>query len=438
MTQNRLAGIRLNEGVTTINALAFYFLTFLGLPLMFFVSASQDFLLTTFLRVPSAEQGRVAGNLQTFREAVILVMIGLAGLLADKFGRKVVCVAGFLCLGVGYALFPFASTVSEVLPFYFISAIGAAFITGMMSTIFADYIFDQDRGKASGLQGILIGLSIPLVGIGLKALPKVFQNMGLGEIDAGRRAYYVVASMALVSGIILWLGLKQGRPAAVTSKQSFGTLIKEGIAAAREPGVALSYFSAFVSRSDLAVVGVFLTLWISKVGRAEGMDSATAASASGRVLAFAGIAYLISAPLVGLMADKVDRVKALIGAALLGFIAYTSALFVDNPLRGNIYVVVLLIGAAQIFGVITSQVLASQQAPPEIRGSVLGFFGLCGAAAQIILGWVGGQLFDHWREAGPFVLVGFFNLLLFLAALAMRSKVRVPAQTGGVSFGGGH
>ena len=43
--------------------------------------------------------------------------------------------------------------------FYVVNAIGAALITGMLSTIFADYIFDQDRGKASGVQGVIIAFA---------------------------------------------------------------------------------------------------------------------------------------------------------------------------------------------------------------------------------------------------------------------------------------
>ena len=271
----------------------------------------------------------------------------------------------------------------------------------------------------------------------MKALPKYFQNAGYAEIAAGRLGYYVVASIGALSALVLWRGLKSGRPAAREAEKSIGALIKEGIGAAREPGVALSYMSAFVSRSDLAVVGVFLTIWVSKAGRASGMDSATAAKKAGAVLAVAGISYLITAPLIGIFTDRFDRVKALIFASFFGFVAYTSAIFVTNPLTGMIYVVILLVGAAQIFGVITSQVLMSQQAPAEIRGSVIGFFGLCGAAAQILLGFVGGQLFDKWTEAGPFVLVGLFNLALAFAALILRPRVRAPEQTEG-GFIGGH
>ena len=422
--KQKAAKVWRNAGITRNNLLTFYFLTFIGLPLMFYVSASQDFLLTTFLKIPSAEQGRIAGNLQSFREFVILFMIGLAGILADKIGRKIVAVAGFLCLALGYVLFPLASTVTEILPFYFISAIGAAFVTGMMSTLIADYVANEYRGKASGIQGVLISLSIILVAL-LKGLPKYFQSAGYDEMLAGRWTYYVVAAIGAVSAVVLWLGLKGGLPTRKEERKGFSELVKEGIGAAREPGIALSYLSAFVSRSDLAVVGVFLSLWISKYGRdVLGLDSATAAAKAGGVLAFAGITYLITAPVVGILADKVNRVNALIVASAVGFIAYCSAYFVDNPLSWRMYVVVLLVGVAQIFGVITSQVLVSQQAPTAIRGSVIGFFGLCGAAAQIILGYFGGKLFDDWTEAGPFVLVGFFTLVLLLVAFSLKNKIK--------------
>ena len=425
----KLAGVRLNEGVSKKNLLTFYFLTFFGLPLMFFVSASQDFFLTTFMKIPSAEQGQVAGNLQSFREFVILFMIGAAGILADKIGRKIVVVAGFVSMAIGYTLFPFSNNLTEVYLFQIFSATGNAFVTGMMSTIIADYVFDKDRGKASAVQGILIGLAIPMVGLVLKPMPKYFQTAGYSEILAGKISYFVVAAIAIFAAVVLFFGLKSGLPVKREAKIGTFDLIKQGIVAGKEPGVALSYMSAFVSRSDLAVIGTFLSIWVSNYGRdVLNYDSATAAQKAGLVLASGGLAYLISAPIAGWLTDKINRVSALMIATAIGFVAYSSAALITNPLGVGMFAVVSLFSVAQIFGVITSQVLVSQEAKAEIRGSVIGFFGLCGAAAQIILGIVGGWLFKNWSPTAPFVFVGLMNLLLFLAALFLKGKIK-PAST---------
>jgi MFS family permease len=416
--------IRRNEGVSLVNLLTFYFLTYFGLPLMFFVSASQDFFLTTFMKIPSAEQGQIAGQLESVREFVILFMILFAGILADKIGRKTIVLLGFVLLAIGYTLFPFANNLSQVFAFHAIAATGNAFITGMMSTIIADYVFDKDRGKASALQGILIGLTIPVVGLVLKPMPKYFQNAGYGEITAGTYSYFVVAGLALTVAAVLYLGLKDLVRPLKEEQKSFGNLVKEGISAGKDPGILLSYMSAFVSRGDLVVVGTFLTIWVSNYGRdVVGLDSATAAQKAGEVLAAAALGYLIAAPIAGFLTDKLNRVNALMIAALVGFIGYSSAIFVTNPLGSGMFLVVNLFSIAQIFGVITSQVLVSQQAPKEIRGSVIGVFGLFGSVCQIIMGIVGGYLFRHVSPASPFVVVGLMNLALFVAALILKNRI---------------
>jgi MFS family permease len=417
--------IRRNEGVSLVNLLSFYFLTYFGLPLMFFVSASQDFFLTTFMKIPSAEQGQIAGQLESVREFVILFMILFAGILADKIGRKTIVLIGFVLLAIGYTLFPFANNLPQVFAFHAIAATGNAFITGMMSTIIADYVFDKDRGKASALQGILIGLTIPVVGLVLKPMPKYFQNAGYGEITAGTYSYFVVAGLALTVAVVLYLGLKDVVRPPKEEQKSFGNLVKEGISAGKDPGILLSYISAFVSRGDLVVVGTFLTIWVSNYGRdVVGLDSATAAQKAGGVLAAAAVGYLIAAPIAGFLTDKLNRVNALMIAALVGFIGYSSAIFVTNPLGSGMFLVVNLFSVAQIFGVITSQVLVSQQAPKEIRGSVIGVFGLFGSVCQIIMGIVGGYLFRHVSPASPFVVVGLMNLALFVAAIILKKRIK--------------
>lgn len=433
MSENlqKLVFIRMNEGVSKINLLTFFFvLTFMGLPLMFFVSASQDFFLTTFLKIPSAEQGKVAGYLGFYRELIILLIIGFAGVLADKIGRKTVAVIGFFSMAIGYLLFPFSTNLTEAFAFQTFSAIGNACVTGMMSTIIADYVFDRDRGKASAVQGILIALTFPVVGFVLKPLPKYLQNAGYEEITAGRFSYWFVAGIAFFFGAVLYFGLKSGLAAQREEKPGFFELFKEGVSAAKNPGIALSYLSAFVSRSDLAVIGLFLSIWVSNYARDTlGMDSATAAQKAGLVLTSGVLTYIVGAVFAGILTDRINRVTSLIIAAIIGVIAYTSTIFISNPLGAGMFAVVNLFSLAQIFGVISSQVLISQQAPPEIRGAVIGFFGLCGAAAQIGLSLIGGILFSAYSPVAPFLLVGAMNVVLLIAALILRNKIKDEGQT---------
>lgn len=419
---NKWLMFRLNPGFKGSHLATFFFASFIGLALMGYTSISKDFLLTTFLKIPAEEQGRVAGNLQSFREIIVLLAIGLGGVVSDKIGRRILMVAGFALLGLSYLLFPLAADVPTLMGFYVINAIGAALITGMLSTIFADYIFDQDRGKASGVQGVIIAVAIVLAALALKSMPKWLTQPGRDEVAAGRLSYQLIAAMAFAAALILWFGLSS-RFKAAEERKSFGQLVREGAAAGREPGVFLSYLSAFVSRGDLVVVGTFLSIWISNAGRASGLTAAAAAAYAGKVLAIGGPPQLLGAPLVGWLADRMNRVTVLILASLVGFVAYTATILVRDPLGKDLLIVMVLIGFAQIAGTITSQVIVSQQAPAAIRGSVIGFYGLCGALAQILISLVGGRLFSGWRECGPFVLVGILNLLLAIVAWVLRGRV---------------
>ena len=106
--------------------------------LMLFVSFGQEFVLTVFLKVPLEQQGVVGGGLQSVREIVVLICIILGGVLADKFGRRIIFATGFLFIAIGFFLFPLATTSNQLAVYYGISAIGAAFISGMLTTVLAD------------------------------------------------------------------------------------------------------------------------------------------------------------------------------------------------------------------------------------------------------------------------------------------------------------
>jgi MFS family permease len=433
MSENiKKSRIALQENITYGNLVAFFFATFAGLSLMSFVSIGQDILLNTFLKIPTEQQGSVAGNLQAVREIVVLLSIGIGGILADKVSRRLVFCFGFMFIAVGFSLFPFASTVPQALVFYTLSGIGAAFITGMLTTLLADYIQPKSRGTINGIQGVLVGFGALFTVLFLKRLPKIFADSGMETYDAARLTYFIIAGFGVLTGVILWFTLSQTKPAQSEEKQGFIALLKEGLRQGKKPGIALSYASAFVSRADLLIVGTFLSLWITQSATAQGMSLTDAAAKSGVILAVGGLSQLILGPFIGYLCDligrKFHRVDALALASVAGGIAWCSFYLVETPLETIVLYLMILVGIAQISGVITSQVLVAQQAPLAIRGSIIGFFGLCGAFSQILLNWLGGKLYSQWSPQMAFVLVGALNFALVILCIVMRPFIENKEQ----------
>lgn len=430
-TTTKLGRVRLGPGVKRSHMVTFYASAFFTIMLFTFLPQVQTYLLTEHLGIPEAETGVVSGDLAFWAEVIIIISIGVLGTLSDKIGRKPVFVLGFVLIAIGLFLYPSATTVGQLLGFRLVFALGSAAATAMLATVVADYAVDADRGRASGMQGVMNGLGAMVTVLLLVRLPQIFQNMGMDPIEAGRAAYYVAAGLAVIAAAWLWFGLQGRTERQKQQRKSFGQIAREGLDAARDPGIGLAYAAAFNSRGDLAVVGTFLLLWIANHGTTElGMSRAEAVAAAGGFVAIAQGFALLGAPFFGIMADRINRVTAVMIAATFSAIGYLSTFFITDPFGPAMIVSLIFIGLGEISGVISSGVLIAQQSPREVRGSVIGFFSFCGAIGILVATKIGGSLFDGWREAGPFVLFGMFSVVVIIWGFIVRDRV-VPLHESG-------
>lgn len=421
---SKFGPIRLTPGVTKRNMLVYYFSTVTSLLLFTFLPQVQPFLLAEILAIPESQQGVLSGNLALFAEVIILFSIGGWGTLSDKVGRKFVTAVGFLIMGIALLLYPAVSSVMMLYAFRGLFALGSSSVTTMMATVIADYALDEDRGKASGLQGVGNGIGAILTVFIALQLPKIFMDGGATAVSATQQTFWLVAVVAIISAMLMAVGLQSRTKIQLEQKKSIWEISKEGVAAARDPGVALAYMAAFVSRGDLAIVGTFFTLWVVTYGTSEGgLSAADALARAGIVIGISQMAALVFAPFFGTMADRINRVTAVIIAVIISGVGYGSTFFVSDPTSGLIYLSAVLIGMGEISGVIGSGVLIAQQAPTEIRGSVIGIFSLCGAVGIMIATGIGGILFDNWRPQGPFILFSVFSFIVAIVGLAVRHKV---------------
>ncbi|MFO1206375.1 MAG: MFS transporter [Burkholderiales bacterium] len=420
-----LGPITLAEGVRRRHALCYLFAAFVSIGLFTYLTALSPYVFRVNLGIPESEQGRLSGQLQFWQEIILLGVIGGWGALSDRLGRRAVYVAGFVVLALAYALYPFAQTPGWLLVYRLVFAVGVAATAAMLSTIAGDYPHETSRGRFVGTSFFLNGLGSVLFFVVLTRLPTIYADAGAGELWAGRYAYLTVAAIALGAAIVV-LGLKPGRPTERRNRPALGTLLREGVLEARNPRVALAYGSAFTARADMAMVTLFLSLWAVQSATAAGASAAQSTARAGAVIAISQATALVSAPLVGWLGDRLDRVVLMMiafGCAALGYgwVGLTADVLAPSAIPA-----LVLLGVGQSSTILASTVIMGQEARADIRGSVFGVQSFCGGLGILAISAIGGRLYDAEGPGSPFLLLAVLNLLVLGWAWWVKRQTVTP------------
>lgn len=427
MAGSRMLGIELSPKITPAHLWAYLYAVLISSAYAGALAVMQPGVLQT-MGIPFEEQGSLTGNLAAMQEVIFFVLLLYFGAKSDKVGRKAVYVFGLLTTAAGFALYPTAGSIPMLFGYRAIIAVGSAAMIGMMVTVIADYSTNKTRGKANGIQGFVavLGAFIPPF---LAGLPMQFVAKGYSEVAAQQATFGIVAALGVSAAIIGFFGLApKATQVTAAAGESISRILRDGAKAARDKGIALSYGAAFISRGDLAVAGAFVGLWLSIYGQQNfGM---TQSEVMGQLIMPAILTVvtgaLVGSLLMGYIADRISRAAAITLAAGFAAAIYMSMYFVTDPTAPFVKVLLFLMGVAEISAFVSSQALCGQQANPEHRGAIFGFFGVSGAVGILIGTKGGGMLFDQVGPSSPFVIFGSLNLLVFLWGLSAYKKIKVP------------
>lgn len=428
-TTAKLGPIWLEQGVSRSHCFSLYLGSLFTIGILTVVSVGTNWVLIKNLNIPFGERGTIVGNLAFWTEITQIALFALIGVAADKIGRRPIYVAGLLTFGLAYALYPFAQNLGQLTIYRVIYAAGLAMSTGMLATVSADYPQNGSRGKLVAIVGVLNGLGVVLLNTLFGYLPAMFSDAGVDPVWAGRYAHFVIVGICIVVAIILHFGLKPGAPMKEPSQFSAGVLLRSGIREGRNPRIALAYFSAFVARSDMVILGTFVVTWGVGAGEAMGLSDADAIKQATIIFVITQSSALVFAPFIGMLMDRINRISGLAICMLIAAIGYSLPIYIDNPLDKSAIPIFIMMGLGQISAFLGATILIGQEAPVKERGSVIGMFNMMGAVGILIAASWGGRLFDAVGPWAPFMLIAVGNILIFIFALIVRwtSPGFVPA-----------
>jgi MFS family permease len=226
--------------------------------------------------------------------------------------------------------------------------------------------------------------------------------------------------LAFVAAIVM-LGLKPGRPEGVDAKTPVMQLLQEGIQAGRNKRIALAYLGAFAARADMAIITLFLILWVVQSADSAGLSTTDAQARAGMFVGVCSLAAVLWAPVFGILADRIDRLTLCILGFGLAAAGYGWLGSLDNVVSfASVIPVLILVGVGQTSTQLACTVLLAQECPAAYRGSVFGVQAFFGAVGILAISWGGGELFDLLGPSTPFIAVALANALVFLAAVILR------------------
>jgi DHA1 family inner membrane transport protein len=333
----------------------------------------------------------VIGNLFALTAVAWGVTSFLAGIGADRWGRRPFLIGGPIALGG--ALVGVASGVD------LLSVAAWASLAGGCAGIFTSAIFaevatrvsDQSRGRALGW--VMSGQSLTLViGVPLAAW--------VGSAIGWRGVHVCVAGLAFAAALAFML---TARPAAPASRQ-----------AAAPPVSMRSALSGPVLRILAMVVAERICFGLAAVYYATFLQSAYALSLEGTAvpLIIVALGNVIGTIVGGHIADRWRNRLRTFAAAMLASAAAAIVLFAWLPglatsvMLGFVYVFLNALGRPALMA-------ALADVPDHVRGTVMGLNGTCAS-----VGWIGAAALGSWMIAS-YGFAAFGPLIAVLAVLAV-------------------
>jgi MFS family permease len=359
-----------------------------------------------------------SGNLAGY-----LIMAFTGGLLAARFGTRIVITLALLLLGITLVLTGLAQSFGYALTMRFLTGVGnaASYIPAM--ALGSAWFAMKRRGFATGIVSGGIGAGTLISGL---LVPPIVSAYG---VEGWRYAWYVLGVIALVIAGVVYALIRSRPdekgllPIGVSEKES------SPVAPAGSKVSALQW-SAVYRMGNVWYLGlvyffygfsyiIYMTFFAAYLEKEMGFSKAYA----GGLWAMVGGLSVFCGVIWGGISDRLGRSRGAALAYLVLALSYFSYALIKVEFGFYLSAVIFGITAWSIPTIMAAA--AGDFVGPRLAPAGLGFITLFFGIGQVIGPWVGGKLAVlSGSFTYPFLLAGGASLLGMIASLFLKRPTR--------------
>ena len=334
------------------------------------------------------------------------------GRLSDRIGRRPILLLGLVGSGLSYLLFGLATNLTWLFASRIMQGIAGANIPVAQAYI-ADSTDRENRTRGMGLVGAAFGLGF----IAGPAIGGVLVNFGY----AAPGFFAAALSLANAAAAFFYLpeSLSREARASAASDGAAGLLsrLKLAVSFARHPAIGTLIAIFVLATFVFAAFTTVFPLWIE-------IKLDYDAQHAGYLMAYLGLLMaIVQGRLIGPMARRFGERRLLVIGTTVLILGYALMPLADTLLILCAVLVLIALGSGLNWPTATS--LASQHAPIDRQGGVLGVMQSLSALGRMLGAAWAGWVFGTWRPATPFTLSAV--IMSLAAVFAILFMIRAPA-----------
>ncbi|MEV4219804.1 MFS transporter [Nonomuraea sp. NPDC049725] len=339
-----------------------------------------------------------AGMVMAVFGAGSLVSQLLAGVLADRIGRRATLAGGMLATAAMMLALGYSTTLPAILASMFVLGLVVDAYRPASNALVADLVSPVERPRAYGLLfwAINLGYSVGMTAGGWLA------QLGFHWL------FWVDAVGCVAFAVLVWRAIPETRPAERESSGGFGMVLRDRLMVA---------FTLVTLGNALVYAQTYTTLPMA-------MTELTGLTTGqfGLAMALNGVLIVIVQPLVSGWLGRLDPARTLaLGLAVMG-VGFALTSFVTTTFWLAVTIVVWTAGEIVTAGI--AGAIVARLAPAHLRGRYSGLFGFAWSAAAVLAPLLGSWLLEAGGQAALWFTVGGIGLVSAVAMLALGPAIR--------------